>query len=138
MNEELIVEALVEKLDTVQSFVHKHIEKFDCSKRKIMQMDLIVEEIFINIASYAYAPNIGSVKILLNVDSDSKIVSMTFIDSGVEYNPLQKSDPDVNLSVEEREIGGLGIYLTKNLVDSISYQYVDGKNILQFTKLLSD
>ena len=136
MQEELIIEAVVDNLDAVNLFVHKSIEQFEVSKRTLMQIDLIVEEIFVNIASYAYAPNTGSVKILIEAKEESRSVSLTFIDSGIPYNPLEKSDPDVNLSADDREIGGLGIFLTKNLVDNISYQFVDGRNILKIEKYL--
>ena len=136
MKEELVIEAVIDNLDDVNLFVHKSIEQFEVSKRTLMQLDLIVEEIFVNVASYAYAPNTGSVKILIEVKEEPLTVSLTFIDSGVPYNPLEKSDPDINLSADDRQIGGLGIFLTKNLVDDISYQFVDGQNILQLTKSL--
>ena len=137
MKEELVIEAVVDNLDAVNSFVHKSIEQFEVSKRTLMQIDLIVEEIFVNVASYAYAPNTGSVKILIEAKEEPHTVSLTFIDSGVPYNPLEKSDPDINLSVDDRQIGGLGIFLTKNLVDEISYKFVDSQNILQLTKSLT-
>ena len=134
MKEELVIEAVVENLDTVNLFVHKFIERFEVSKRTLMQLDLIVEEIFVNIASYAYVPNTGSVKILVEAKEEPITVSLTFIDSGVPYNPLEKYDPDVNLSADDRQIGGLGIFLTKKLVNDISYQYLDGQNILKIEK----
>ena len=137
MKEELVIEAVVDNLDAVNSFVHKSIEQFEVSKRTLMQLDLVIEEIFVNVASYAYAPNTGSVKILIEVKEEPLTVSLTFIDSGVPYNPLEKSDPDVDLSADDRQIGGLGIFLTKNLVDDISYKFIDGQNILQLTKSLN-
>lgn len=137
MKEELIIEAVVDNLEAVNLFVHKFIEQFEVSKRTLMQLDLIVEEIFVNIASYAYSPNTGSVKILIEAKEEPLTVSLTFIDSGVPYNPLKKSDPDINLSVNDRQIGGLGIFITKNLVDDISYKFVDGQNVLQLTKSIN-
>ena len=136
MKEELVIEAVVDNLDDVNLFVHKSIEQFEVSKRTLMQLDLVVEEIFVNIANYAYSPNTGLVKILLQTDIEPLSISLTFIDSGVPYNPLEKSDPDVNISADDRQIGGLGIFLTKNLVDDITYQFVDGQNVLQLTKSL--
>ena len=136
MKEELIIEAVVENLEVVNSFIHKFIEQFHCSKRSIMQLDLVVEEIFVNIANYAYAPNTGLAKIQLNIKTEPLSISLTFFDNGIPYNPLDKEDPNINLSLEDRQIGGLGIYLTKNLVDDISYHYIDGQNVLQFTKSL--
>ncbi len=135
---ELVIDALVENLDKVQDFVHNSIADLNCPKKFIFQLDLVVEEIFVNIAEYAYTPNVGSAKILLDVDVDSKNISMTFIDSGFEYNPLERNDPDINLALEERQIGGLGIFLTKNFVDDISYRYVDGQNILQIKKSVTN
>ena len=137
MKEELVIEAVIDNLDAVNSFIHKSIEQFEVSKRTLMQLDLVVEEIFVNVASYAYTPNTGLVKILIEAKEKPLTVSLTFIDSGVPYNPLEKSDPDINLSVDDRQIGGLGIFLTKNLVDDITYQFVDGQNVLQLTKSLN-
>ena len=136
MKEELVIEAVIDNLEAVNLFVHKSIKQFEVSKRTLMQLDLIVEEIFVNVASYAYAPNTGSVKILIEAKEEPLTVSLTFIDSGVPYNPLEKSDPDVNLSADDRQIGGLGIFLTKNFVDDISYQFLDGRNILKIEKYL--
>ena len=68
MKEELVIEAVIDNLDEVNLFVHKSIEQFEVSKRTLMQLDLVVEEIFVNIASYAYSPNTGLVKILLQTD----------------------------------------------------------------------
>ena len=136
MKEELVIEAVIDNLDDVNLFVHKSIKQFEVSKRALMQLDVVVEEIFVNIASYAYSPNTGLVKILLQTDIEPLSISLTFIDSGVPYNPLEKSDPDVNLSADDRQIGGLGIFLTKNFVDDISYQFLDGQNILKIEKYL--
>lgn len=132
--QELVIEAKNENLDKVNEFVHAIISDSTFTKKSIMQLDLIVEEIFVNIANYAYAPKTGLVKILSDIDGDC--ISLTFIDSGVPYNPLEKSDPNINLSVEERDIGGLGIFLTKKLVDDISYQYINEQNVLKFKKIL--
>ena len=136
MKEELLIEAVVDNLDDVNLFVHKFIEQVEVSKRTLMQLDLIVEEIFVNISNYAYAPNIGLVKILLNIETTPLAILLTFIDSGIPYNPLEKSDPNVHLSIDDRQIGGLGIFITKNLVNDISYRFVDGQNVLQLTKSL--
>lgn len=138
MKEELIVEVTVENLDVVNDFIHRFISSYKCSKRRVMQLDLIVEEIFVNIASYAYAPDTGSAKILLKIEPEPLAVTLSFIDTGVPYNPLINSDPDITLAAEDRQIGGLGIFLTKKLVNDISYRYDDGQNILQFTKSLTD
>ena len=136
MKEELIVDATVENLETVREFINKTLEPHNCNPRALMQLDLVVEEIFVNIASYAYSPTTGKAKIELDMSAKPLEIDLTFIDSGTPYNPLEQADPDLTASIDERPIGGLGIFLTKKLVDSISYDYVDGQNVLRFRKSL--
>jgi anti-sigma regulatory factor (Ser/Thr protein kinase) len=93
-----------------------------------------VEEIFVNIASYAYAPGVGDAVVRFESSQDPASVTITFIDSGVPYDPVQKDDPDVTLSAEERGIGGLGIYMAKKAMDDMKYVYRDGQNILSISK----
>ena len=131
---ELRIEASLDNLDEVMQFVDQELEGADCPIRSMMQIDLAVEEIFVNIASYAYAPGKGEAVIRVNIAGNPKIAEICFIDSGVPYDPLAKEDPDVTLSAAEREIGGLGIFITKKSVDDISYEYRDGKNILSIKK----
>ena len=101
-----------------------------------MQLDIAVEEIFINIANYAYAPGIGKATVRVEVSGDPVTVTITFIDRGVPYDPLKKDDPDITLSADEREIGGLGIFMTKKVMDNISYEYKGGQNILTLKKTI--
>ena len=101
-----------------------------------MQIELAVEEIFVNIANYAYAPEIGRATVRVSVSDDPLTVTITFIDCGVPYDPLKRSDPDVTLSAEEREIGGLGIFMTKKVMDEVAYEYKDGQNVLTLKKRL--
>ena len=101
-----------------------------------MQIDVAVEEIFVNIASYAYTPGTGSATILFEEEKDPHCAKITFIDRGVPYDPLKKADPDVTLSAEERGIGGLGIFMVKKTMDDISYVYKDEQNILTIRKSL--
>ena len=101
-----------------------------------MQIDVAVEELFVNIASYAYQPGVGSATVRLETEQEPLTVAITFIDRGVPYDPLAKADPDVTLSAEEREIGGLGIYMVKKSMDGMAYQYKDGQNILTIRKKL--
>ena len=98
------------------------------------QIEIAVEEIFINIASYAYAPDKGMATVRVEVSGDPVAVTITFVDHGVPYDPLAKEDPDVTLSAEERGIGGLGIFMTKKLMDDVAYEYKDGKNTLTLKK----
>ncbi|MBP5245850.1 MAG: ATP-binding protein [Clostridiales bacterium] len=133
---ELDIEATPENLSEVQAFVEEKIEAEDCSPKAAMQIGVAVEEIFINIASYAYAPEKGKATVRIEVSNDPLAVSITFIDHGVPYDPLEKTDPDITLSAEEREIGGLGIFMTKKMMDDVKYEYKDGQNILTLKKTL--
>ena len=134
---ELTIEAKVENLHQVLAFVDTYLESLDCSMKIQMQIDVAVEEIFVNVASYAYAPGTGSVTLQLESGTSPLSVSITFIDSGVPYNPLAKKDPDVSLSAEERSIGGLGIYMVKKSMDSMTYEYKDKHNVLTLVKHLA-
>ena len=131
---ELIIDALTENLDAVIAFVTEQLETVDCPMKAQMQIEVAVEELFVNIAHYAYAPNTGSATIRTEITADT--AEITFIDSGMPYDPLAKPDPDVTLSAEERKIGGLGIYMVKKSMDDVRYEYTDGKNILTIVKKL--
>lgn len=131
---ELIVEATIENVPRVIEFVDEQLEQFDCPMKTQMQVDVAVEELFSNIANYAYDPGIGSATMRVEVAEDPLAVVITFIDNGVPYDPLAKADPDITLSAEEREIGGLGIYMVKKTMDDVSYEYKDGQNILRIRK----
>ena len=131
---ELTLEAKVENLDDVIAFVDSALEAIDCPPRTQMQIDISVEELFVNIANYAYAPNVGMATIKVNIQKDPKEIAITFIDSGVPYNPLAKKDPDITLSSEERQIGGLGIFMAKKSMDKVEYKYTDGQNMLTIKK----
>ena len=120
----------------VQAFVEEHLEEAGCPLKAQMQISIAVEEIFINIASYAYAPGTGKAIIRVEFTKDPSVVSITFIDRGVPYNPLDKQDPDVTLPADERDIGGLGIFMAKEIMDDEYYEYKDGQNILTMTKKL--
>ena len=126
--------ARVDQLDVVTEFINEELEKQDCSMKAQMQIAIAVEEIFVNIASYAYNPKDGDATILCEIGGNPLAVTIQFLDNGKPYNPLKKEDPDITLSAEEREIGGLGIFMVKKSMDSIDYQYVDGKNILTIKK----
>ena len=133
---ELDIEATVDNLPQVISFIASHLEKADCPPKAQMQIDLAVEEIFVNIAHYAYHPETGNAIVRVEVTEDPISASITFIDHGTPYDPLAKEDPDVTLAAEERDIGGLGIFLSKQLMDDVIYEYKDGQNILTLKKNL--
>ena len=133
---ELEVEAAVENLSQVAEFVDGHLEEAGCPLKAQMQIDIAVEEIFVNIAHYAYNPEVGKATVRVEVTEEPVTVTITFVDQGIPYDPLAKEDPDVTLSAEEREIGGLGIFMTKKTMDDVSYEYKDGQNILTLKKKL--
>ena len=130
----LTVDAKIENLDEVLAFVDGILEANDCPIKIQMQMDIAVEEIFVNIAHYAYAPNSGKATISATFDTRNRVVSFSFIDSGVPFDPLQKKDPDISQKLEDRKIGGLGIYMVKQSMDNVRYEYRDGLNILTIEK----
>ena len=132
---DLTIEAKTENLDDVIAFVNSELKKLGCGVKQQMQIEISVEEIFVNIAHYAYTPEVGTATI--RVDNDgANTFTITFIDSGIPYNPLEKADPDITLSAEERQIGGLGIFMVKKNMDDVKYEHLDGHNILTLTKRL--
>jgi len=134
---ELNIAATVENIETVTDFVNEQLEAYDCPMKAQMQIDIAIDELFGNIAHYAYNPEIGQATVRVEVVEDPLSVVITFIDNGVPYDPLAKADPDTTLSAEERDIGGLGIYMVKKSMDEIAYEYKDGHNILKIKKNLN-
>ena len=128
----LTVEAKTENLPQVLAFVDEYLEQAGCSMKVQMALDVAVEELFVNIANYAYAPGTGSAVISVRTENGSFVIE--FRDAGVPYDPTLKPDPDVSLSAADRPIGGLGIYMAKKSTDSMSYRYEDGHNILEIRK----
>lgn len=135
-NNEIIIEAKVDMLDEVISFIDSVLETAGCSMKTQIQIDVAVEEIFVNIANYAYDSDGGMATVRINIDDCTKRVKITFIDEGIPYNPLERTDPDVTLSAEDRPIGGLGVYMVKKSMDEVTYDYREGKNILTIIKEL--
>ena len=131
---ELTLAATVENIETVTEFVNAQLELMDCPIKAQMQIDIAIDELFGNIAHYAYNTEVGSATVRVEVSEAPLAVIITFIDNGVPYDPLGKDDPDITLSAEEREIGGLGIYMVKQSMDEITYEYKDGQNILKIKK----
>lgn len=121
-------------LETVNAFIQEKLESINCPKRARMQMMLAVEEIFVNISSYAYHPEVGQAEVGVDIDGDPPTVTIRFLDQGRPFNPLEKPDADITLNAQEREIGGLGILLVKKIMDQVDYAYENGKNILIIKK----
>ncbi len=131
---EIILKAQVDNLYRVLDFVEEELDLRNCKTKTKSQILVAVEEIFVNIASYAYEGGDGEVKIRVSFSADSNVVSIVFIDSGIKYNPIAKEDPNIKLSADQRPIGGLGIYITKKFFDELIYAYKSGKNILTAKK----
>ncbi len=131
---ELTIEATVENIETVTNFVNEQLEALDCPMKAQMQIDIAIDELFGNIAHYAYCPEVGKATVRVEVPQDPLSVVITFIDNGVPYDPLKKADPDTTLSAEDREIGGLGIFMVKKSMDDVRYEYKDGQNVLTIIK----
>lgn len=134
LTNELELEADKNNLPKVLSFVEQHLEEIGCSPKIQMQISVAVEEIFVNIANYAYAPEIGKVTVKVEITENPVSVSITFMDGGKPFDPTKKADPDITLPANERQIGGLGIFMTKKIMDDVVYEYIGGKNILTLKK----
>jgi len=126
-----------ENLDTVNEFVNRQLAQSSCSTDTRVKIDIAVEELFINIASYAYAPQEhGEVLIKMSFTDTPPAVTISFSDRGAPYNPLSHPDPDVTLPLEKRQIGGMGLYLVKSLMDDVQYRYYDEQNEITIKKIL--
>jgi anti-sigma regulatory factor (Ser/Thr protein kinase) len=129
-----IFPAKTEALPDVIAFVEQTLEKNDCSMKLQTAICVAIEEVFVNVAHYAYGDGVGEVELKIAFDKETRLASFQMIDSGIPFDPLKKPDPDVTLSAVDREIGGLGIFITKKTMDEISYSYENGKNVLTMVK----
>ena len=136
MSKQLTVEAKVYKLDEVLGFVGGILDDAECSMKARIQIDVAVEEIFVNIAHYAYEGSEGTAEIIVHIEDSPKTAVMEFRDSGVRFDPLERPDPDTTLSADQRQIGGLGIFMVKKSMDDVAYRYEDGKNIFTMKKVI--
>ena len=125
-------DAETDKLHDVLGFVEEELEKHNCSMKTQMLISVMVEEIFVNIALYAYTNSKG--KAIIGMKFSEGNVIIVFKDKGIEFNPLAKEDPDVTLSAEDRDIGGLGIYMVKKSMDDVTYIRNGDENILSIKK----
>ncbi|SFR81789.1 ATP-binding protein [[Clostridium] aminophilum] len=131
---EFHVDSNVENIPSVKNFVLSELEKLGCTERLMIQMKMAVDELFANISSYAYDSEAGPVTVQFDFEETSSAAVLTFIDEGKPYNPLEADEPDVELEADLRPIGGLGIFLVRNLMDDMLYEYKDGRNILTLKK----
>ncbi|MEG2506767.1 MAG: SpoIIE family protein phosphatase [Longicatena sp.] len=133
---ELLVNATIDNITKVTEFVDKELERYDCPMKAQLQIDIAIDELFGNIAQYAYNPEVGPATVRVEVINDPLSVIITFVDNGIPYDPLTSMEPNIHLSAEERDLGGLGIYIVKKSMDNISYEYKNGQNILKIKKNL--
>lgn len=133
---ELTVEALIQNVDEVTDFINEQLEEMGCSMRIQTQVDIAIDELFSNICRYAYGEGVGHAKVSVNELPGQNAVQITLEDSGIPFDPLAKEDPDVTLSLHERNVGGLGIFMVKKIMNDIQYEYRDGVNVLTITKKL--
>ena len=128
--------AKTDALADVLGFVEEMLESFDCPMKVQIALTVAIEEVFVNIARYAYGDSAGNVTLDIGFDEGSRTVTFCMTDSGVPFDPLKKPDPDITLSAEERDLGGLGIFITKKTMDTVTYAYENGKNKLTMSKTM--
>ena len=131
---EITVKAMVENIPQVTEFIDMELEALDCPLRAQTQIDVAIDELFGNIAFYAYSGEVGDAVVRFEYDEATHMASITFIDAGEPFDPLAKPDPNVTLSAEERQIGGLGIFLVKKTMDDVFYRRENDRNVLTIVK----
>ena len=131
---ELRLPAVVENIPRVIQFIEEQLEAVDCGMKAQTQISVAVDELMANVVSYAYTHGAGEVTVRFELDEATRQAAVTFIDTGMPFNPLKRPDPDVTLSAKERPIGGLGIFLVKKTMDDVRYEFSHGRNILTILK----
>ena len=126
--------AKTEVLSDVLGFVDEMLQTYECPMKVQMAVCVAIEEVFVNVAHYAYGEGEGDMTLGIGFDEDSRNITFRMTDKGVPFDPLKKPDPDITLSAEDREIGGLGIFITKKTMDTVEYAYENGENILTMIK----
>ncbi len=132
----IVIDAVEDSIDFIQDFIKRKLLSYGCEKKPLMQIRLAVEEIFINIISYAYSPDIGKAEIYVSVSEAPLSVTILFMDAGKPFDPLARPDADTSGKMFMERPGGFGILLVKNTMDAVNYEYKDGKNILSIKKNL--
>ena len=134
MEEQILLEAKISNIYKLADFIDRHLSSLRVSPAEEMKIQMVCEELFVNIAHYAYAPNHGNCLVTVKTDEKENAIEIVLSDWGVPFNPLAKKDPDVTLPISQRKIGGLGIYLVKKEVNGVTYRREDGVNILWLKK----
>ncbi|MBQ8147920.1 MAG: ATP-binding protein [Lachnospiraceae bacterium] len=126
------IEAKIENLYPLLDSIDQTIRSYSVDEELLATLHICIEEVFVNVVSYAYGEQVGLVEVETEVNDGW--LSITFRDEGIPYNPLEREDPDLDLALEERPIGGLGIYMIRNMMDSVQYEYKEGRNNLCIRK----
>ena len=126
--------AKTEALSDVLGFVEQMLDSFECPIKIQVALCVAIEEVFVNVAHYAYGEGEGNMSLGIGFDEESRAITFRMTDKGIPFDPLKKPDPDISLSADEREIGGLGIFITKKTMDSLTYTYENNENILTMVK----
>ena len=126
--------AKVEALSDILGFVDRTLESYECPMKIQTAICVAIEEVFVNVAHYAYGDVDGDMTLSIGFDEESRNITFRMTDKGTPFDPLKKPDPDITLSADEREIGGLGIFITKKTMDMVTYAYENGENILTMVK----
>lgn len=134
MKKELCIEAAAQNIEKVIAFIDEQLEACNCPKKTQSQIDIAADEIMSNITRCAYPEGTGDVVIQIEINEEPGKICITYMDRGIPFNPLEAGEADVTLPLEQRRIGGLGIFMVKSLMDQMSYRYEDGKNILTLEK----
>ena len=133
---ELTVEANTKSIPTIIDLINEELDQLGCSPKSKAQIDIAVDEVFSNIAQYAYGEAGGSATVGIAISEEPRMMTLVFKDQGMPYNPLENKDPNIDLPAEEREIGGLGIFMVKKTMDEVLYDFKDGQNILTLKKTI--
>ena len=133
---EITVPAILDNIAAVTNFINSELEAVNCSEYERIQIDVVVDEIFGNIAKYAYGQEEGTATIRVDVSDDLSAISITFIDYGIPFNPLNNMAPDTTLKAKVRKIGGLGIFMTREIMNDMRYEYKYESNQLTIRKVI--
>ena len=131
---QITIEATVQNIPKIINFIDNAMDEWGATVKTKYRIDVAADEILVNISHYAYAPNAGEVTVQMDLDEATRMLSIVFTDSGMPFDPLQKPDPDVTLPKEQRQIGGLGIFIVKKIMDAVDYRREGGRNILTLHK----
>lgn len=132
MRKEQIIQAQTEQLDALLAMLDRDLGEAGCPQETVVAVGICAEEIFVNVAHYGYPDGEG--KVLVIEEIGEKKITLELQDWGAPYDPLEREEPDITLSAEERQVGGLGIFMVRHMMDGVSYEYRDGKNCLKMWK----